>query len=65
MGREINNGLITSEKDLSLLMEGMQDIDDKLVTLMRENGFIRNNFEYGLNEIRKMIEEIKDSVYID
>jgi hypothetical protein len=46
-------------------MEGMQDIDDKLVTLMRENGFIRNNFEYGLNEIRKMIEEIKDSVYID
>jgi hypothetical protein len=46
MGKEINNGLITSEKDLMLLMEGMQDIDDKLVTLMRENGFIRNNFEY-------------------
>ena len=65
MGKEINNGLITSEKDLMLLMEGMQDIDDKLVNLMRENGFIRNNFEYGLNEIRKMIEEIKDSVYID
>ncbi|MBR6907619.1 hypothetical protein IKN40_03835 [bacterium] len=46
MGKEINNGLITSEKDLMLLMEGMQDIDDKLVNLMRENGFIRNNFEY-------------------
>jgi hypothetical protein len=46
MGKEINNGLITSENDLMLLMEGMQDIDDKLVTLMRENGFIRNNFEY-------------------
>jgi hypothetical protein len=45
-------------------MEGMQDIDDKLVNLMRENGFIRNNFEYWLNEIRTMIEEIKDSVYI-
>ena len=65
MGREINNGLISSEKDLMLLMEGMQDIDDKLVTLMRENCFIRNNFEYWLNEIRTMIEEIKDSVYID
>ncbi len=64
MGKEINNGLITSENDLMLLMEGMQDIDDKLVTLMRENGFIRNNFEYWLNEIRTMIEEIKDSVYI-
>ena len=64
MGKEINNGLITSEKDLMLLMEGMQDIDDKLVNLMRENGFIRNNFEYWLNEIRTMIEEIKDSVYI-
>jgi hypothetical protein len=46
MGKEIKNGLITSENDLMLLVEGMQDIDDKLVTLMRENGFIRNNFEY-------------------
>ena len=64
MGKEINNGLITSENDLMLLMEGMQDIDDKLVTLMRENGFIRNNFEYWLNEIRTMIENIKESVYI-
>ena len=47
-----------------LLVEGMQDLDDKLVTLMIENTYVRNNFEYGLNEIRTMIEEIKDSIYI-
>ena len=62
--KEINNWLITSEKDLMLLVEGMQDLDDKLVTLMIENTYVRNNFEYGLNEIRTMIEEIKDSIYI-
>jgi hypothetical protein len=43
----------------------MQDIDDKLVELMQKNAFIRNNFEYWLNEIRELIEEIKDSVVIN
>lgn len=37
LGREINNGLIRSEKDLELLVEGMQDLDDKLINLMRKN----------------------------
>lgn len=46
LGKEIRNGLITSKEDLMLLMEGMQDINDKLTTLMIENGFIRNNFEF-------------------
>jgi hypothetical protein len=43
----------------------MQDIDDKLVELMQKNAFIRNNFEYWLNEIRELIDEIKDSVVIN
>jgi hypothetical protein len=47
-----------------LLIEGMQDIDDKLVALMIENNYVRENFSYGLNEIRTMIEEVKESVYI-
>lgn len=65
LAKEINNGLITSSNDLMLLFEGMQDIDDKLVELMQKNAFIRNNFEYWLNEIRELIEEIKDSVVIN
>ena len=62
--KEINNGLITSQNDLILLIEWMQDIDDKLVALMIENNYVRENFSYGLNEIRSMIEEVKESVYI-
>ncbi len=62
--KEINNGLITSQNDLMLLIEWMQDIDDKLVALMIENNYVRENFSYGLNEIRSMIEEVKESVYI-
>lgn len=37
LGKEINNGLVKSEKDLMLMIEGMQDLDDKLVTLMNKN----------------------------
>lgn len=64
LGKEIKKGLIRSEGDLMLLVEGMQDLDDNLVELMRKNGNLRNNFAFGLEEIRSTIREIKDSVYI-
>ena len=60
--KEIKNWLIRSQYDLELFLSGMQELSDKLNTLMRENGMIRNNFEYGLREIDQslhmMIEEI-------
>lgn len=64
LGKEINNGLIHSQKDLILLIEGMQDIDDKLTTLMRKNGNLRNNFAFGLEEIKAAIREIKETTII-
>ena len=64
LGKEINNGLIRSEKDLELLIEGMQDLDDKLVNLMRKNGNLRNNFAFGLEEIRTTIQQIKENMLI-
>lgn len=64
LGREINNGLIRSDKDLELLVEGMQDLDDKLVQLMSKNGNLRNNFAFGLEEIRTAIHEIKENILI-
>ena len=64
LGKEINNGLIHSQQDLTLLVEGMQDLEDKLTTLMRENGNLRNNFAFGLEEIKTTIREIKNTVVI-
>lgn len=64
LGKEINNGLIHSQHDLTLIIEGMQDIDDKLTTLMRENGNLRNNFAFGLEEIKNTIQEIKNTTII-
>lgn len=64
LGREINNGLIKSKTDLMLLVQGMQDLDDKLVDLMRKNGNLRNNFAFGLEEIRTTIAEIKENILI-
>lgn len=42
--KELDNGLIQSQHDLSLLVEGMQDLEDKITTLLMQNGSIRNNF---------------------
>lgn len=64
LGKEINNGLVKSEKDLMLMIEGMQDLDDKLVTLMNKNWNLRNNFAFGLEEIRTAIAEIRDNLII-
>lgn len=64
LGKEINNGLVKSKEELALLVEGMQDLDDKLVNLMRKNGSIRNNFAFGLEEIRTAIREIKENMLI-
>lgn len=64
LGKEINNGLINSQHDLTLLVEGMQDLEDKLTTLMRENGNLRNNFAFGLEEIKNTIKAIKETVMI-
>ena len=46
LAKELDNGLIQSTKDLLLLVEGMQDIEDKLTMLLRENGNLRSNFAF-------------------
>jgi hypothetical protein len=42
----------------------MQELSDKLNTLMRENGMIRNNFEYGLREIDQSLHMMIDEIAI-
>lgn len=56
--KEILNGLIASPEDLKLMVGGMQELSDRLQTLLRENGALRNNFAYGINEIETTIQEI-------
>lgn len=64
LGKELNKGLIRSHEDLQLLLEGIQDIDDKLTVLMRENGNIRNNFSFWIQEIRNSLIIIKENLII-
>lgn len=56
--KEVLNGLIKSPEEMKMLVEGMYDFSEKLHEAMRENGNLRNNFEYGLREIDTAIEEI-------
>ena len=62
--KEIKNWLIRSQYDLELFLSGMQELSDKLNTLMRENGMIRNNFEYGLREIDQSLHMMIDEIAI-
>ena len=64
LAKELDNGLIQSTKDLLLLVEGMQDIEDKLTMLLRENGNLRSNFEFWFEEIRSSIQELKENIVL-
>lgn len=63
LAKELDNGLIQSTKDLLLLVEGMQDIQDKL-TMLRENGNLRSNFAFWFEEIRSSIQELKENIVL-
>lgn len=62
--KEILNGLIKNAEDMQLLVGGMQDFSDKLHELMRENGNLRNNFEFAFREIDASIQQIKDEIVL-
>lgn len=62
--KELHNGLISSQEDITLFVQGMQDLSDKLQTLMRENGTLRNNFAYGILEIENNIKQILEEIPI-
>lgn len=44
--REVVNGLIQNPEDLSLMMQGMQNLSDQLHTLMMQDARLRNTFEF-------------------
>lgn len=64
LAKELDNGLIQSTKDLLLLVEGMQDIEDKLTMLLRENGNLRSNFAFWFEEIRSSIQELRENIVL-
>lgn len=62
--QETQKGLLQSREDLQILVEGMYDFSDKLEQLLLENGFIRHNFQYALDELKNNIQSILAEVTI-
>lgn len=63
--REVLNGLIQNPEDLTLMVQGMQDLSDQLNTLMMQDGRLRTTFEFWLREIDQNIHWIIDSLEIN
>lgn len=63
--KEIANGLIKTPQDLALMVSGMQELTEKLDTLMLSNGALRNNFAFGIQEIQHNIQQILDEIAIN
>lgn len=56
--KELANGLIASAEELALFVEGMQSLSDQLDTLMQQDGRLRNNFAFALQEIQDNLRQI-------
>lgn len=58
LASESQKGLIKNKNDMQIVIEGMYELTEKLDQLMIRNGFIKNHFEYGINEIKSAVEAI-------
>lgn len=56
--KELANGLIASEQELGLFVQSMQELSDQLSTLMLQDGRLRNNFAFALQEIQDAITQM-------
>jgi hypothetical protein len=62
--KELKNGLISSPEELTAIVGGLQQTVDELDTLMLEDGFMRNNFSFVIEELKGSINQILEEVEI-
>ena len=64
IAKEIQNGLISSPEELSCIFGGLQGLVDKLDTIMLEDGFMRNNFSFLIDEMKSDINQVLEEMDI-
>ncbi|MDR0650021.1 MAG: hypothetical protein LBG59_01040 [Candidatus Peribacteria bacterium] len=64
LAKEINNGLITSPEELTAVISGLLGTLDQLDTLMLENGFMRNQFSFLIEELKGSISQILEDITV-
>jgi hypothetical protein len=61
---ELNNGLITSPEELTAVVSGLLGTIDQLDRILLEDGFMRNQFDFFINELKDKITLILEEIRI-
>ena len=64
IAKEVQNGLISSPEELRYVFGGLQGLIDQLDTIMLEDGFMRNNFSFLIDEMKVDINQVLEEMDI-
>ena len=64
LSKEIQNWLISSPEELGNIVSGLLDTVDQLNTLMMNDGFMRNNFTFFIEELKTDINQILEEMNV-
>ncbi|MDR2416441.1 MAG: hypothetical protein LBD75_07810 [Candidatus Peribacteria bacterium] len=64
LAKELNKGLIRSPEELTVLISGLLQTIDQLDILMLEDGFMRNQFSFFIDELKGGIRQILEEINI-
>ena len=62
--KELNNGLISSEEELKLIVGGLLDTIDAIDTVCANDGYLRNQFSFATDELKDLITKMLDEINI-
>ena len=62
--KELNNGLITSQDELKLIVGWLLDTIDAIDTVCANDGYLRNEFSFATDELKEMIIKMLDEINI-
>ena len=62
--KELNNGLISSEEELKLIVGWLLDTIDAIDTVCAKDWFLRNQFSFATDELKDLIIKMLDEINI-
>lgn len=62
--KELNNGLISSEEELKLIVGWLLDTIDAIDTVCAKDWFLRNQFSFATDELKDLITKTLDEMNI-
>ena len=62
--KELNNGLISSQDELKFIVGWLLDTVDTIDTVCANDGYLRNQFSFAIDELKELITKMLDEITI-